>query len=150
MKKYVVTLTEKQRETLTRIVKKQEGGHRRIRRAQILLKSDVSGPAWKEEKIALAFDCAVQTVALIRKHFVERGLEQTMAGLPRKSRGKVFNEDQEAKIIALRHSDAPEGSCGWTLRLLTEKAIELEIVESVSYQTVRRILKKQEQQRPAS
>jgi hypothetical protein len=143
-KKYIVRLSKRERSRLREVVKKLEGNGEKVRRAQILLKADAAGPAWSDDRIADAFGCRRQTVELIRQRFVEAGFEET---LNRKKRAdppveKLLDGDQEAKIIATRLGPPPRGYANWTLRLLARKVVELEIVHSISYETVRRTLKK--------
>ena len=143
-KKYIVRLTDEEREMLNRVVKKQSVSRsQKVRRARILLKADADGPNWTDVEIAEAFDCRTQTVENIRERLVTEGFEVTLNGKP-KSRGsrKVLDGEQEAKIIALRLGPAAQRFANWSLRLLAEQAVELEIVESVSHETVRRTLKK--------
>ena len=140
-KKYIVKLNEDERAELRRVVKCNEGSAQRVKRALILLKADANGPAWSDQKIAEAFDCHCQGVVGIRQRFVENGFQRTLNGDPKQPRRKVLNGDQEAKIVAMRLSEPPAGYTSWSLRLVAEKAAELHIVESVSYQTVRTILK---------
>ena len=114
-----------------------------MRRAQILLKADADGPNWTDAEIAEAFDCRTKTVENIRERLVTEGFEITLNGKPKsRVRGKVLDGEQEAKIIALRLGQPPKGFANWTLRLLAEQAVALEIVESVSHETLRRTLKK--------
>jgi len=143
-KKYIVRLTDEERQTLQQVVKKLKGSSQKVRRAQILLKADADGPAWTDKQIAQAFDCRTKTVENIRQRLVTEGFEVTLCGKPRATpaRQPVFNGEQEAKVIALRLGPPPKGFANWTLRLLAEKVVELEIVESVSHETVRRTLKK--------
>jgi Homeodomain-like domain len=142
-KKYIVRLTDQERETLDALVKKRGVAAQRVRRARILLKADADGPGWTDARIAEAFDCRTQTVENIRESLVTEGFETTVQGKPKsRVRGKVLDGEQEAKIIALRLGQPPKGFSHWTLRLLAEEAVALEIVESVSYETVRRTLKK--------
>lgn len=143
MKKYIVRLTDDERKRLTEFVKKQMGTFQRVRRAQILLKADANGPRWTDKQIGDAFDCNTRVVAEIRKRFADRGLQSTMDGLPRTSRRSLLDGEQEAKIIAMRLGDPPEGYANWTLRLLADKAVELQICEKISHQTVKKLLKKQ-------
>ena len=143
MKKYIVRLTDDERRELVEFVKKQKGRYLQVRRAQILLKADADGSSWTDEQIGAAFDCNTRVVAEIRKRFIEKGLQSTMGVLPRPPRKKLLDGEQEAKIIALRLSEPPKGRTGWTLRLLAEKAVELQICETISHQTVKRLLKKQ-------
>lgn len=143
-KKYIVRLTDQERDQLREVVRKLKGTSQKVKRAQILLKADTSGPAWKDQKIAEAFDCRVQTVESLRQRLVERGFDEALNGRPRKHSPtpKVLDGKQEAKVIALRLSDPPQGYNNWTLRLLARKVVELKIVESISRETIRRTLKK--------
>jgi homeodomain-containing protein len=142
-KKYVVRLTDVERETLNLVLKKKRVSSQRVRRAQILLKADADGPHWTDAEVADAFNCRTKTVENIRQRLVTEGFEWTLDGRPkRRVRGKVLDGEQEAKIIALRLGQPPKGFANWTLRLLAEQAVTLEIVESVSHETLRRTLKK--------
>ena len=143
-KKYVVRLTDEERGELREVVKKLKGTSQKVRRAQILLKADVDGANWTDQKIAEAFSCRTQTVENIRQRLVERGFRETLNGAKREHPPieKLLNGDQEARVIALRLGPPPKGYANWTLRLLARKVVELEIVDSVSYETVRRTLKK--------
>lgn len=145
VKMYVVRLSHSERETLNDLIKKQRVAAQRVLRAQVLLKADADGPRWTDVKIAEAFDCQRQTVERIRERFVVEGFDVTINGKPKRPvRGKILDGEQEAKIIALRLGPPPKGFANWTLRLLAEQAVALEIAESVSYETVRRTLKKTE------
>jgi hypothetical protein len=143
-KKYVVRLTDQERKELVEVVKKLKGTSQKVRRAQVLLKADVDGPGWTDRRIAEAFCCRTKTVENIRRHLVERGFEPTLNGIkPSKSpTPKLLDGKQEAKVIATRLGPPPPGYANWTLRLLARKVVELNIVESISYETVRRTLKK--------
>lgn len=141
-KKYVVRLTDAERQTLTQVVAKFKGSSQKVRRAQVLLKADADGPAWTDVKIADAFGCRTKTVENIRERFVTRGFEVTLNGQPQAKPPKLLDGEQEAKIIAMRLGPPPAGFAHWTLRLLAEQIVALEIVESISYETVRRTLKK--------
>jgi hypothetical protein len=146
-KKYIVRLTDSERKTLEEVVKKLKGSSQKVRRAQILLKADVDGPAWTDVKIAEAYGCRTQTVENVRERFVTEGFEVTLAGKPRvKPRPKLLDGKQEAKIIAMRLGPPPAGFSNWTLRLLAEQVVALEVAETISYETVRRTLKKQDDQ----
>jgi len=125
-------------------VKKLSGSSQKVRRAQILLKADVDGPAWSDDRIAEAFMCRRQTVEMLRERLVQRGVQETLDGKKRDQppTEKLLDGEQEAKIIATRLGPPPKGYANWTLRLLARKVVELEIVETVSYETVRRVLKK--------
>jgi hypothetical protein len=143
-KKYVVRLTEEERGELQEVIRKLKGTSQKVRRAQILLKADADGPSWTDQRIAEAFSCRVQTVEKIRQRLVERGFRETLDGAsrPKPPTEKLLRGDQEARVIALRLSPPPKGYANWTLRLLARKVVELEIVESISHETVRRTLKK--------
>ena len=143
-KKYVVRLTDAEREILRQIAGKFKGSSQKVRRAQMLLKSDADGPDWTDTKIAEAFGCRTQTVENIRERFVTQGFELTLNGQPRlmPPREKLLDGEQEAKLIAMRLGSPPPGFSNWSLRLLAERVVALEIVESISYETVRRTLKK--------
>ena len=143
-KKYIVRLTDDERGELREIVKKLKGTSQKVKRAQILLKADADGPNWTDQQIADAFDCRRQTVESIRQRLVERGFSETLHGakpkVPRNRR--LLTGSQEAKLIAMRLGAPPKGYANWTLRLLSRKLVELEIVESISHESVRRTLKK--------
>jgi hypothetical protein len=142
-KKYIVRLTEVERETLDRLVKKRRVSSQKVRRAHVLLKADADGPNWADAKIAAAFDCRTRTVEFIRERLVTEGFEIVLDGKPKsRVRSKILDGEQEAKIIALRLGQPPKGFANWTLRLLAEQVVALEIVESVSHETLRRTLKK--------
>ncbi len=150
-KKYIVRLTEEERDTLNQILKKRGVAAQRVRRALMLLKADVDGPSWTDAKIAEAYGCRTQTVENLRESLVTEGFETTLQGKPKsRVRRKVLDGEQEAKIIALRLGHPPPGWANWTLRLLAEQAVTLEIVESVSYETLRRMLKKTSSRRARS
>jgi transposase len=143
-KKYIVRLCRQERNTLQEVVKKLRGSGQKVRRAQVLLKADVAGPGWNDNRIAEAFGCRRQTVEMIRQRFVETGFQETLEGKKRANppTAKLLDGEQEAKIIATRLGSPPKGYANWTLRLLARKVVELEIVDAVSYETVRRTLKK--------
>lgn len=143
-KKYIVRLCEEERTILRETIKKLKGSSQRVRRAQILLKAAADGPNWTDQRIAEAFSCRTQTVENIRESLVTNGFEVALNGKKRETppRKKVLDGEQEAKLIATRLGSPPDGYTNWTLRLLAEKVVELEIVESISYETVRKTLKK--------
>jgi Homeodomain-like domain len=143
-KLYVIRLTKQERVELQNVVKKLKGTGQKIRRAQILLKADADGPCWTDERIAEAYSCRTRTVERLRQRFVEQGFEATLNRIERKQPPveKLLTGDQEARIIAMRLGQPPKGYNSWTLRLLARKVVELEIVESVSHETIRRTLKK--------
>jgi len=143
-KKYIVRLSDEERDTLREVVKKLKGTGQKVRRAQILLKADANGPSWSDDRIADAFSCRTRTVEKVRQRLVERGFNETLEGKKRATppTEKLLDGKQEAKIIATRLGAPPRGYANWTLRLLARKVVELGIVDSVSYETVRRTLKK--------
>ena len=143
-KKYIVRLTDEERETLKLIVSKPKGASQRIRRAQMLLKADADGPGWTDARIAEAYGCRTRTVEYLRERLVVEGFAVALNGQPRLKppRAKLLDGEQEAKVIALRLGSPPPGFANWTLRLLAEQVVALEIVESISYETIRRTLKK--------
>jgi biotin operon repressor len=144
MKKiYIVRLADEERQICLAVVKKLKGTSQKVRRANILLKADADGPHWSDQQIADAFLCTRQCVENLRKRLVTEGFEIALHGQKRQApRKKVLDGEQEAKVIALRLSDPPKGRNGWTLRLLAEKVVELEIVPSVSHVTIQKTLKK--------
>ena len=143
-KKYVVRLTDEERGELAEVVKKLKGTSQKVRRAQILLKADADGPGWTDERIAEAYSCRTRTVEQLRQRLVERGFQETLNGAKRTkpATDKLLDGEQEAKVIATRLGSPPKGDANWTLRLLARRVVELEIVDSISYETVRRTLKK--------
>jgi len=143
-KRYIVRLTDEERDELENVVKKLKGTGQKVRRAQILLKADADGPNWTDRQIAEAFSCRTRTVEKIRQRLVERGFEETLHRAERAQPPveKLLTGEQEARIIATRLGAPPKGYANWSLRLLARKVVELRIVDSVSYETVRRTLKK--------
>ena len=142
-KKYSVRLSDAERQTLGKVVAKFKGSSQKVRRAQVLLKADADGPGWTDAQIADAFGCRTKTVENIRERFVVAGFEVTLEGKLRvEPRRKLLDGEQEAKVIAMRLGSPPAGFANWTLRLLAEQVVALEIVESISHETVRRTLKK--------
>ena len=147
-KKYVVRLSQDERDQLNQVIKKLDGSSQKVRRAQILLKADAHGPNWTDAKIAGAFSCRTKTIENIRQRLVIDGFEQTLNGKKRENPPveKLLNGEQEAQVIAMRLGPPPKGYANWTLRLLANKVVELGIVDSISYETVRRTLKKRHDQ----
>lgn len=143
---YIVRLTEAERETLEQVVKKLKGTSQKVRRAQILLKANADGSGWTDARIAEAFSCRRETVQRLRERFVVSGFQEALDGKKRAEppTEKRLNGKEEAKIIATRLGPPPKGYANWTLRLLARKVIELEIVDQISYETVRRTLNKME------
>jgi transposase len=145
-KKYVVTLTAGEREWLGGLLKAGRRSALTLTRARVLLKADQAegGPAWEDTAIAEALDCGLRTVERVRRRFVERGLEQALGRKrqDRPSRERKLDGAAEARLIAVACSSPPKGRKRWTLKMLADKLVELEVVEAVSDETVRRCLKK--------
>ena len=143
-KKYIVRLTKPERKELEEVINKLKGTSQKVHRAHILLKADVDGPAWTDEKIADAFDCRVQTIEKLRKRLVTDGFELALQGKKRQTppTEPILDGKGQAKLIAMRLADPPAGYGKWTLQLLADELVALEVVESISYETVRRTLKK--------
>lgn len=145
-KKYKVCLTNEERELLCQIISRGKANARKLTHAHILLKADESpdgGSAWTDEQIARAFNVDVTTVERIRKAFVNDGFERALDHKkPSRSKPRKFDGDTEAHLVAITCSEAPEGRARWSLRLLADKLVELEHFDSVSYETVRQVLKK--------
>jgi hypothetical protein len=137
-KRYIVRLTDQERNELREVVKKPKGTGEKVRRAQILLKSDADGPNWSDRQIADAFSCRVQTVENVRAR-LWRDVKRIQACAT--ADREASRRKPRSKIIATRLGPAPKGYSNWTLHLLARKVVELGIAESVSYETVRRTLK---------
>jgi hypothetical protein len=144
MKKYIVRMTDSERDICCEVIRKLKGTSQKVRRAQMLLKADTGGPAWTDARIADAFFCRTKTVENVRQRFVELGFEQTLNRKTSPTAGakKLLNGNEEAKVIAMRLGSPPAGYGKWTLRLLARKVVELEIVKTISHETVRQTLKK--------
>ena len=140
-KKYIVDLQKEERRLLQRIIRAGKHSARKIRWAHALLKAD---KGWKDQSIAEALEISLPTIQRIRQRFVAEGLEIALGARSHKPRPYLQKLDgkQEAKLIALACSKAPQGRKRWTLRLLAGKMVELNVVEEISYQTIRRVLKK--------
>jgi hypothetical protein len=121
-----------------------KGSSQKVRRAQLLLKADADGPGWTDARIADAFSCRTRTVENLRERFVVGGFEAAPGHKARAAppQAKLLDGEQEAKLIALRLGTPPAGFAHWTLRLLAERVVELEIVGAISHETVRQTLKK--------
>lgn len=143
-KKYIVRLTVEERKYLEDFVSKGKRSAYKIKHANILLKADADGPGWSDEAIAEAFSAHGNTVRNVRQRFVEQGLN---AALERKkqsapSRKRILDGEKEARLLAIGCSEPPEGHSRWTLHLLAQEMVRLDIVDGISYETVRRTLKK--------
>jgi transposase len=144
-KKYIVTLTEEERRMLQEMLSRGKAAARKLMHARILLKADssVGGPGLDDSAIAQEVEAGQATVERVRKEFVEEGLEAALERRkPQREYRRTLDGDGEARLIALACGQAPEGRSRWTLRLLADRMVALEYVDEVSYQTVRRTLKK--------
>ena len=140
--RYTVDLTDTERATLREILSKNKAKRSTIINAYILLKADRSC-GWTNKDIALAYEVSTKKVEQLKKRFVEEGFEAALYRKPvTNAHRRKITGDEEAHLIALYCSQAPEGHERWTLRMLADKMVELELVDSVSYETIRRTLKK--------
>jgi len=144
-KNYRVTLTPEERQTLHDLIGAGKGAARRLAHARILLKADQSpnGAAWTDAAIAEAVEVSIPTIERVRRRFVEESFAAALdPRRPEKPRLRKLDGRQEAHLIALACSPPPTGAARWTLQLLADKMVELTYVDSLSYETVRRTLKK--------
>jgi transposase len=144
-KKYIVTLVDEERRMLQDMLSRGKAAARKLMHARILLKADAAagGPAWEDQSIAEALEVGRATVERVRKEFVEEGLEAALERRkPRRVYARKLDGDGEAHLVALACQEPPEGRSRWTLRLLADRMVQLEYVDQISYQTVRRALKK--------
>ena len=145
-KKYVVTLEPQERQELRHWVSVGKAAAYKRRHAEILLKADASpdGPGWTDGPIAEAFDVSIRSIEHLRQRFVEEGLEAALVRKKqcRPSVERKLDGRKEAQLIALSCSAPPEGRQRWTLRLLADRLVALDVVDSISYETVRQTLKK--------
>lgn len=151
--KYVVQLDAEERTYLQGLIAAGTAPARKLTRARVLLKSDQGphGPGWIDARVAEAVESSQATVARVRKQYVEEGLE---AALTRRAPNRVYarklDGEQEAQLLALACRKPPDGYAQWSLRLLADRLVELEIVDEISHQTVGRVLKKTHSSRTAS
>jgi transposase len=143
--KYVVRLTVADRRELERMARSGRHPARTLVHARILLKADAAkgSPGWDDAAIAQALDCGTRTVARVRKKFADGGLD--LALHRKKPTGRQYRKldgQQEARLVAIACSTPPAGKARWTLKMLADRLIELEVVDAVSDETVRRMLKK--------
>lgn len=139
MKRYIVKLSEEEKKDLHALTHKGTCGVRKLRRAQMLVLAD---EGLTDEEIARALDGSVSTVERVRKRFVQEGLKAALSERPRPGARRELDGRQEAYLLALASSDPPEGKKHWSMQLLADRLVELEIVEEISDETVRRTLKK--------
>jgi transposase len=146
MKKYKVTLTADERQFLHDLIAAGKAAAQKLTHARILLKAEAApfGPGWIDDRIAEAVEVNVTTVERVRQRFVEQGLEAALVRKKqaRPSRERTLDGDGEARLIALACSQPPQGRSAWTLQLLADQLVELHVVDSISGETVRQVLKK--------
>jgi transposase len=141
--KYVVRLTDSERQSLQDLLTGKRVAADKLMRARILLKADVDGPAWSDPELADAFGVGLSTIHRLRQRLVEDGLEAALARRPSsQQRVKKIDGAKEAHLIAIACGSPPEGRARWTLQLLADKLVELQLVDSISTETVRATLKK--------
>ena len=143
--KYVVRLTVEERGILESLVAGGRAAADKLLRARMLLKANVGqgGPGWGDEKIAEAFEIGLSTIHRLRQRLVEDGFEAALVRKPKsRHRAPKLDGEKEARLVALACSDPPEGRARWTLQLLADKLVELQVVDSISEETVRLRLKK--------
>jgi transposase len=146
MKKYRVTLTTEERESLAALIATGEAAAKKLTHARILLKADQAegGPGWIDDRIAEAVDVSVATIERVRQRFVEQGLELALVRKTQDqpSRQRKLDGAGEARLIALACSKAPRGRVAWTLQMLADELVELKVVDSICPETVRQTLQK--------
>ena len=143
--KYIVLLTEAERDQLRRLIAAGTAPARKLAHARVLLHADKGpgGPGWTDAAIVEAVQISQPTISRIRQQFVEAGLEAALnRRAPRREYTRKLDGAQEARLIALACSEPPAGQARWSLRLLADRLVELEVVEAISHQTIRRVLKK--------
>jgi hypothetical protein len=146
VKKYRVTLTPEERQALADLIAAGKAAARKLAHARIVLKADAApgGPAWPDGRIAEAVEVSIDTVERVRQRFVEQSLEAALGRKKqdRPSRERKLDGRGEARLVALACSAPPAGRQAWTLHLLADKLVELRVVDTISYETVRQVLKK--------
>jgi transposase len=141
---YHVDLSEAEREELENIVKRRKSSSESVKRSHILLACDRLGDKkWKDSQISDFYKVSIRTIERLRERYVNEGIKVSISGKPRPNLDKIkFDGEVEAKLIALRCSEPQTGQSSWTLQLLADKMVELSYVESISYESVRQLLKK--------
>ena len=141
--KFVVRLNDSERQSLEELLAGKRVAADKILRGRILLKADVDGPGWSDPEIADAFNVGLSTVHRLRQRLVEEGLEAALARRPSsQQRPRKIDGAKEAHLIAITCGSPPEGRARWTLQLLADRLVELQLVDSISHETVRTTLKK--------
>jgi transposase len=145
-KKYIVRLSEEERATLLGLIRVGNAAARKLMRARILLKVDQGegGPGWTDEQTAEALEVGLCTIANVRQRFVEGGVEAAIRRKKqvRPSKLRKLDGAKEARLVAISCSEPPEGRAKWTMRLLADQLVVLDVIDSISAETVRRTLKK--------
>lgn len=142
-KKYVVTLTQEEREQLRALVSSGKSAARKLNHARILLLADTSeGPGHTDQEIVAALGLGVRTVERVRQRFVEEGFEAALNPKPQPRRARKLEGQAETDLIALAKSDPPKGRKRWTLRLLADQMVQFQYIEAISHESVRQALKK--------
>jgi len=144
-KKYIVTLLDEERHLLRAMLSRGKAAARKLTHARILMKADSGpdGPSWRDQAIAEGLEVAGATIERVRKQFVEEGLQAALERRkPRRQYARKLDGDAEAHLVALACTQPPEGRARWTLRLLADRMVALDYVDTVSKDTVSRVLKK--------
>lgn len=145
MKKYIISLTSEERQTLEQLTRTGKAPAYKLNHARILLKADINQDkgGWIDKDISQALDISISTIERVRQLFVEVGLEAALSRQPpRNTKPRILDGEQEAHLIAITCSQPPEGYARCTLRLLAERMVELEYIESICHETIRQTLKK--------
>lgn len=144
LKKYIVRLSQAERKSLEKVVRRGKSSASTINRARILLKADEEqeNGGWRDQDIKEALDISIRTIERVRQRFVEEGLEAVLKPRPGQGRKPKVDGEIEAHLVALRCSEPPAGKARWTLRLLADRMVELDYIEQLSYESVRQVLKK--------
>jgi len=142
--KYVVTLTEEERDELHKMVSSGKAAARKLTHARILLLTDAGpeGPSCTDQQVVEALEVGERTVSRVRRRFVEEGFEAAVNPRPRPRQASKLEGEVESQLIALAKSDPPAGRGRWTLRLLAGHMVQLEHIEEISHESVRKVLKK--------
>jgi len=138
-KRWLVALADEEREQLRTLTRQGKPAARTVRRAQVLLLAD---EGQTDEQIAAALHCGLSTVARTRQRFVEEGLEAALVDRPRPGATPKLTPKQRAFVVALACTEPPEGRLRWTMQLLADRLVELEVIPAISDESIRRLLKK--------
>lgn len=143
-KRWIVELSQDERQQLEQLINKGNVSGYKIKHAHMLLKADEGeyGPSWPDTRIAEVYNTSESTVRNLRKRLVEKGFETALEREKQTHRRIKFDGEVEAKLIAMACSQPPEGTSKWSVRLLADRLVELEIVDEISHMTVQRVMKK--------